>query len=68
MGSSTMGQFRTNLNSISLFTFEMKKVFDHPVQVKEAASQLLTFHKGSRSVANYAIELRTLVAEMDRMR
>lgn len=42
---------------------EMKKVFAHPVQRKEAATRLLTLHQGSQSVASYAIEFRILAVE-----
>lgn len=42
---------------------EMKKVFAHPVQRKEAATRLLTLRHGSQSVASYAIEFRILAVE-----
>lgn len=45
------------------FTQEMKKVFDHPVRGKDAARHLLSLQQGSRSVAEFAIEFRTLAAE-----
>lgn len=38
------------------------EVFDHSVQTREAASQLLTLKQGSRSVADYSIEFRVLAA------
>ena len=41
----------------------MSKVFDHPVQGQDAARRLLSLRQGSRSVAEYSIEFRTLVAE-----
>lgn len=42
---------------------EMRKVFHRPVQRKEAATWLLTFHQGSQSVASYVIEFRFLGVE-----
>ncbi|KAF0045774.1 hypothetical protein F2P81_002303 [Scophthalmus maximus] len=45
------------------FTQEMSKVFDHPVQGKDAARRLFSLRQGSQSVAEYSIEFRTLVAE-----
>lgn len=42
---------------------EMKKVFAHPVQRKEAATRLLTLRQGSQSVASYAIEFMILAVE-----
>ncbi len=50
------------LKSYSLFVDEFKKVFDHSVQNREAASQLLSLRQGSRSVADYSIEFRVLAA------
>ncbi|KAF7640739.1 hypothetical protein LDENG_00018860, partial [Lucifuga dentata] len=41
----------------------MKKVFDHPVQGKDAAKRLLSLRQGSRSVAEYSIDFRVLAAE-----
>ncbi|KAK0131553.1 Retrotransposon-like protein 1 [Merluccius polli] len=41
----------------------MKKVFDHPVQGREASQRLLQLRQGSRSVASFAVEFRTLAAE-----
>ena len=45
------------------FTEEMRRNFDHPVRGKDAAKRLLSLHQGSRSVAEMAIEFRTLAAE-----
>ncbi len=45
------------------FTTEMTKVFDHPVQGNDASMRLFTLHQGLRSVAEYAIEFRTLAVE-----
>ena len=45
------------------FTNDMRKVFDHPVRGREASQRLLWLCQGSRSVASFAVEFRTLVAE-----
>lgn len=45
------------------FTAEMKQIFDHPVSGKEAAKRLFSLRQGTRSVAEFAIEFRTLAAE-----
>lgn len=45
------------------FIQEMRKVFDHPVRGKDAARRLLSLRQGPRSVAELAIEFRTLAAE-----
>lgn len=45
------------------FVAELKKVFDHPVQGKEASKRLLTIRQSSRSVAEYSVEFRTVAAE-----
>ncbi len=45
------------------FTTEMTKVFDHPVQGNDASMRLFSLHQGLRSVAEYAIEFRTLAVE-----
>ena len=45
------------------FTEEMRKVFDHPVRGREASQRLLHLRQGSRSVASFAVEFRTLAAE-----
>ena len=49
-------------SSCSEFVGEFKKVFDHSVQTREAASQLLSLRQGSRSVADYSIDFRVLAA------
>ena len=51
------------ITSFSAFTAEMRKVFDHPVQGKEASKRIFSLCQGSRSVADHAIEGRTLSAE-----
>lgn len=50
-------------NDYSSFERELKKVFDHPVQGKEASKRLLCLNQGAHSVAEYSIEFRTLAAE-----
>ncbi len=46
--------------SYGAFTQEMCKVFDHPVRGKDAAQRLLSLRQGSCSVAEFAVEFRTL--------
>ena len=46
------------------FVEEMKKVFDHPVTGREAGKRLITISQGRRSVAEYAVEFRTLAGEV----
>nr|CBN80957.1 Gag-protease [Dicentrarchus labrax] len=45
------------------FSDELRNVFDHPVQGKEAAKHLLNLRQGSGSVAEYSVEFRVLAAE-----
>ncbi|TWW57368.1 Retrotransposon-derived protein PEG10 [Takifugu flavidus] len=51
-------------SSIPEFTefTELKRVFDHPVQSGEAASQILSLRQGSSSVVDYSIRFRILAA------
>lgn len=49
--------------SYDYFVSEMRKVFDHPVQGRDAAKRLLSLRQGSRSVAEYSVEFRTVAAE-----
>ena len=44
----------------SAFTEEMRRVFDHRVRGREASQRLLLLSQGSRSVASFAVEFRTL--------
>jgi len=44
------------------FEEEFRRVFDHPVAGQDAGSRLLHIKQGSRTVAAYAIEFRTLAA------
>lgn len=48
--------------SYQAFVGEMKKVFDHPIQGKDAGYRLLSIRQGTRRVTEYAIEFRTLAA------
>ena len=41
----------------------MRRVFGHPVRGREASQRLLRLRQGSRSVASFAVEFRTLTAE-----
>ncbi|XP_073693906.1 protein LDOC1-like [Garra rufa] len=45
------------------FIAEMKKVFHHPVSGAEVDNRLLQLTQGTRSVAEFAIEFRTLATE-----
>ena len=47
----------------SAFTEVMRRVFDHPVRGREASQCLLLLGQGSRSVASFAVEFRTLAVE-----
>ena len=46
------------------FVEEMKKVFDHPVSGREAGKRLVTIRQGRRSVAEFAVDFRTLAGEV----
>ncbi|KAK7933591.1 hypothetical protein WMY93_004487 [Mugilogobius chulae] len=50
-------------NTLDLFTAEMLKVFDHPLQGKEASNRLLSLRQGSGSVSTYSVDFRILAAE-----
>lgn len=45
------------------FINEMKRVFDHPVKGRDAANRLFSIRQGARSVAEFALDFRTLAAE-----
>ncbi len=47
----------------SCFIEEMRRVFDHPVSGREAASRLLQLTQASPSVAELAVDFRTLAME-----
>lgn len=49
--------------SYSSFTTEMKRIFDHPIQSKEAGQRLFTLRQGPNSVAQYALNFRIAAAE-----
>ena len=46
----------------SVISEEMRRVFNHPVRGREASQRLL-LRQGSRSVASFAVEFRTLAVE-----
>lgn len=48
---------------ISSFIAKLRRVFNHPIQGKEAAKRLLSLHQGPRSVADYSLEICILAAE-----
>ncbi|KAK6314066.1 hypothetical protein J4Q44_G00155250 [Coregonus suidteri] len=50
-------------SSILAFTAELRRVFDHPVGGREAASRLFRLRQGARPVADFTIEFCTLAAE-----
>jgi hypothetical protein len=41
----------------------MKRVFDHPFSARNAAKRLIVLRQGSRSIADYAIDIWTLAAK-----
>jgi len=45
------------------FVLEMRNIFDHPVRGRDAAKRLQTLRQGSRSVAEMAIDFRTLAIQ-----
>lgn len=49
-------------HSYPAFVREMKKVLDQPVRGKDAGHRLMAIRQGTRSVAEYSIEFRTLAA------
>ncbi|XP_034143100.1 proline-rich protein 36-like [Esox lucius] len=49
--------------SYSAFTIKIRKVFDHLVCGRDASKRLFALHQGVRSVAEYAVEFRTLAEE-----
>ncbi len=51
------------LTDYTLFTQEMKQVFDHPVKGRQAMGQLLDLQQGSESVSQYAVKFHILAAE-----
>ena len=50
-------------SSYKLFVMEMRGVFNHPIQGKEAGNRLPSLRQGSRSVVEHAIEFSTLAKE-----
>ena len=49
--------------SYDTFISEMKKVFDHPVRGRDASRRLLSLRQGSRSVAEFSVEFRTVASD-----
>ena len=49
--------------SLSSFSEEFLKVFDHPLRSKEASSRLLSLRQGENSVAKHSIDFRILAIE-----
>lgn len=47
----------------SEFTTEMRRIFVHPIQSKEAGQRLFTLRQGPNSVAHYALNFRIAAAE-----
>uniref|UniRef100_A0A3Q3AER4 Ty3 transposon capsid-like protein domain-containing protein n=1 Tax=Kryptolebias marmoratus TaxID=37003 RepID=A0A3Q3AER4_KRYMA len=45
------------------FVQEFRCVFDHPLQVEEAAKRLHTLRQGRRSVADYSVDFRIMAEE-----
>lgn len=49
-------------SSYASFVEEFRRVFNHPLQGREASKELLSIKQGNRSVAEYAIQFRTIAA------
>lgn len=49
--------------TLESFTSEMLRVFDHPLQSKEASGRLLSLRQGSGPVSAYSIDFRILATE-----
>lgn len=49
-------------SSYMAFEQEFKQVFDHPLSDRQASKKLLTLRQGTGSVAEYAIQFRTVAA------
>ena len=47
-------------DNFDLFVTEMRRVFDHPVEGGDAAKRLMSLRQGSRSVAEFSVEFRTV--------
>lgn len=50
-------------DSYVAFIHEMKKTFDHPVKGRDAGNRLCSIRQGARSVAEFALDFRTLAEE-----
>ena len=51
------------LSSFDLFSSNLRRVFDHPVQGQVAAKRLLALTQGSQSAANYSVDFQILANE-----
>lgn len=51
------------LASYRAFSAKMRELFEHPVRGKDASKRLCSLRQGSRSVAEYVIDFRTLAVE-----
>ena len=60
---AALGSNTQQANDLRLFLDEFKKTFDHPSCGADAAGRLHTLSQGSRSVAEYTLEFRTLAAD-----
>lgn len=49
--------------SYTNFVAEIRKVFNHPVRVRDASKHLLSHCQGSHSIAEFSVEFRTFAAE-----
>ena len=47
-------------DNFDFFVAEMRTVFDHPVEGGDAAKRLMSLRQGSRSVAEFSVEFRTV--------
>ncbi|XP_077961190.1 uncharacterized protein LOC144410185 [Gasterosteus aculeatus] len=62
--ASAVWETQSNVASTyPMFTSEMRKLFDHPVRGRDASKRLHALRQGTRGVADYAIEFRTLAVE-----
>ncbi|CAJ1074292.1 uncharacterized protein LOC124485733 [Xyrichtys novacula] len=62
-GTAVWGRQDSACESYAAFVAEMRKVFDHPVSGNNASHRLMAISQGTRSVAEFAVEFRTLAAE-----
>ena len=60
---AVVGQNPRLSTNLSEFLEEFRRVFDHPTQGSDAAGRLHTLCQGTRSVADYTLEFRTLATD-----